>query len=231
MVIKIIQVNICLFIMLSLFNGNIWGQDKITRVNGEVIKCRIINEDSVNVYFSKSYNDYTVYKTYLPKNEIASIEYYKQTRDTFKTDFFALGFGLGLNYGGLVGLNFQVKPIEDIAVFVGAGYGLVDLGVTGGIKMNLHSKSNFNPYFMAMYGYNAAVIIKKSSLSEAFYGPSLGIGLDYKLNSSRRGFFSTSIIFPFRFKAREYITKMEDEYNVEFENDFWPVLFSFGYHF
>ena len=231
MKIKIFKFNICLFIILSLFQVNAWGQDKITRLNGEVIKCRIIDEDSINVYFSKTYKDYTVSKTYLPKDEIASVEYYKQTRDTFKTDILSLGFGMGLDYGGF-GLNFQVKPIEDFAVFIGAGYALVDIGFTGGVKMNLHSKTNFNPFFMAMYGYNAGIKVENApALNKVFYGPSLGLGFDYKFSSSRMGFFSASIIFPLRFKAREYMSKMENEYSAEMKKDFWPVLFSMGYHF
>jgi hypothetical protein len=152
-----------------------------------------------------------------------------------QTDRITIGIGGGLDYGGL-GANFLFYPVKSVGLFVGAGYALSGLGVNGGAKFRLVSKktsSKFTPYALAMYGYNAAVYVQGAEeFNKLFYGPSFGIGFDYRSRPEKRGYWSFALLVPIRSQeAKDYIDDLEQNQGVEFGIGLLPVAFSFGYRF
>ncbi len=146
-----------------------------------------------------------------------------------------LGLGFGFDYGGLGG-NFSVYPQKNIGLFASAGYAFAGLGYNLGVKLRLTPKKHFTPFFTAMYGYNAAIVVSNSSnlsyanLSKLFYGPSAGIGFD--LGSVKRGYLSVAILVPFRSAdVDNYIDQLKTNDGVQFKNNLLPVAFSIGYRF
>ncbi len=146
-----------------------------------------------------------------------------------------IGFGLGLDYGG-VGANFLYYATRNIGIFGGVGYNFDAVGVNAGIKFRLIKKkptSNLDPYFLAMYGYNAAIIISNSHRrNKTFYGPTVGIGLDFRPKPLSRGYFSIALLIPIRkSEADEYISQLKRGSNAIFANELLPIAISIGYRF
>jgi hypothetical protein len=91
-----------------------------------------------------------------------------------------------------------------------------------------------NPFFTAMYGYNAAVAISgQSESNKLFYGPTLSVGIDIRPRKpSSKGYLSVALMFPIRNgEAQNYINLLKSEYGASFTNDLVPIGFSIGYKF
>lgn len=150
-----------------------------------------------------------------------------------KTDKFSLGFGAGLDFGGIGG-NLLIYPIKNIGLFAGVGYALAGTGYNVGAKFRLLSKNPKTmavPFVLAMYGYNAAVaVLNTSQYNQFFYGPSIGIGLDFRFSPKRSNYWSVVVLVPFRSsEVNVYMEELRDHNNIRFKNDLLPCLFSIGY--
>jgi hypothetical protein len=155
--------------------------------------------------------------------------------DPRKQDILNFGIGIGEDYGGIGG-NLMVYPQRNIGLFGGFGYALAGFGYNGGIKLRLLSRqtSVATPSILAMYGYNAAVVVTNNSqLNKLFYGPSFGIGVDLRSKKpSSEGYLSLAIIIPVRSPdAQNYIDNLKNLYGATFSNGLLPVTFSIGYKF
>lgn len=151
------------------------------------------------------------------------------------TDAGNLGIGFGFDYGGIGG-NFTVYPQKNIGLFLGAGYALAGFGYNAGIKLRLlpgNGNSQFTPFFMAMYGYNAAVAVSNASqYNKLFYGPTVGVGCDLGSHEVGKGVFSLAIFVPIRNSdAQNYIDNLKNNYGISFKNNLLPIGFSVGYKF
>jgi hypothetical protein len=148
-------------------------------------------------------------------------------------DNFNIGFGYGLDYGGIGG-NLTVYPQKNIGLFVGGGYALAGFGYNAGIKLRLlpnHGTSKVRPYLEGMYGYNAAiVVVNNTQYNRLFYGPSVGAGLDIGSLAKNKGYLSIAILVPIRSPdANNYIDDLRTNYGVSFANNLLPIAFSIGY--
>ena len=146
-----------------------------------------------------------------------------------------IGFGLGLDYGG-IGANFLYYATRNIGIFGGVGYNFDAVGVNTGIKFRIIKKKptlNLDPYILAMYGYNAAIIVKNSnSQNKTFYGPTFGIGLDFRPKPLSMGYFSIALLIPIRkSEADDYISRLKRYNHVTFTNELLPIAISIGYRF
>lgn len=148
-------------------------------------------------------------------------------------DVASLGLGLGFDYGGIGG-NLTVYPQKNIGLFIGGGYVIAGFGYNAGIRFRIIPKkaSVVDPFFMAMYGYNAAVYISDNKqLNKIFYGPSFGIGIDLHKKGPSVGTWSFALTIPIRSsESKDYINNLRDYYGVSI-NDLVPVGFSIGYKF
>ncbi len=151
-------------------------------------------------------------------------------------DPFALGIGLGLDYGGLGG-NLLVSPHQNVGLFLGGGYTMAGFGYNAGAKFFLASRSaDMQPYLIGMYGYNAAIAANKPRFDKLFYGPSIGVGLD---RDSKRGngYWSYSILFSLKSSDVDNYTNSLKTQNAQYSNNLPPIAFTFpltfsiGYHF
>ena len=68
--------------------------------------------------------------------------------------------------------------------------------------------------------------------NKIFYGPSLGLGLDLRLNPMKRGYWAIALLLPIRSsEVNDYINDLKTEHNIIFKNELIPVGFSIGYRF
>ena len=145
------------------------------------------------------------------------------------------GIGIGLDYGG-VGLNFLAYPQKNIGLFAGVGYAAAGIGYNVGTKIRLlsHKKSSRTvPFFMAMYGYNAVIVVtNESQYNKFFYGPTIGIGCDLHSRHKENGYLSMALLVPIRSQEiTDYINELENNAGVSFSETLLPVAFSIGYTF
>lgn len=151
---------------------------------------------------------------------------------TRRVDVISLGFGGGIDYGGL-GLNLTGYVNNSVGFFAGAGYAIAGLGYNVGAKFRYvpQGASGFTPYVVAMYGYNAAVAVTNASnYNKLFYGPSVGIGFEFLRSPQKIGYWSFSLLVPIRSsEVHDYMDYLEDNLGVDFKNGLLPIAFSIGY--
>ena len=143
-----------------------------------------------------------------------------------------LGFGVGLDYGG-IGANMLVYTNKNVGFFGGFGYAIAGLGFNAGTKIRIVSQKHFtDPYFIAMYGYNAAIKIKDAEgYNKMFYGPSFGFGLDFRTKKIKKVYWTVALLVPVRSSAvNNYIDAMESE-GAEFNTKLLPITYCIGYRF
>ncbi len=150
-------------------------------------------------------------------------------------DIVSIGLGVGLDHGGIGG-NILFYPSKSIGLFGGLGYAIAGPGFNAGAKLRLVSKkptSILNPYVLAMYGYNAVIFVTNATeYNKFFYGPTFGIGLDFRTNSMRRGYWYAALLVPIRSsEVDNYITDLKNNHGIEFKNELFPLGISFGYRF
>lgn len=224
--------------MLIIISIGAYSQDIITRTNGEVIKCKIQNEDSTFVYFKTFIKDKLI-ETHLPTSEISSIKYYSKSNveignivEIEKEEIVAAAVGLGLDYGGIAGFKLTLNLHDNIGIFGGLGWAFLGLGYNVGTKINFAPKAKINPHLQAMYGYNASIIISNDSdLSKIFYGGTVGFGIDFK-STTRKSYWTLGLLIPIRQEeVSDYMDYLEDEESVDFQKDLSPILLSIGFKF
>ena len=147
-------------------------------------------------------------------------------------DKVTLGFGLGIDYGG-IGTNLSVYPNKNLGFFAGAGFAISGLGFNAGAKVRFVPKkptSAVCPFLMAMYGYNAVIYVPDArEFNKFFYGPTIGIGIDYPFVPEKSGYWSFGILFPIRSaEVEEYINYLEMSQNFA-SSGLWPFGISVGY--
>lgn len=157
----------------------------------------------------------------LKSNSIASV------------DMTSIGFGLGLDYGGLGG-NILLYPHKSIGFFFGIGYNFVGVGSNAGIKSRIilgTSKNHVSLSAIAMYGYNASVIVEDDrDLTKVFSGFTVGLGVDIRPWAYNSDFIFLGLNFPIRKPAvQEYIDNLKYHHNVEFKRELLPITISIGY--
>ena len=148
-------------------------------------------------------------------------------------DVTSIGLGAGLDYGGLGG-NVVVYPLKNVGLFLGVGYAMVGAGINVGMKLRMINNKKFTkltPYFQAMYGYNAAIVVTNADkYDKLFYGFSAGAGLDLKRRPDSKGYWSFALLVPVRnSEVGNYIDDLRNNHGVAFEDELAPLGFSVGY--
>jgi outer membrane protein len=148
---------------------------------------------------------------------------------------FDLGVGLGLDYGGIIGVKGSyILPIKQLSVFVAAGAQLLGFGWNVGTAfafLPANDQRSFNPYVKFMYGINRSTKVSgKSEYNEMFTGFTPGIGSSFMYGKKKASGFAVDLNYPVG--SSEYKAQMD-----EIENDpevssimVLPVTISIGYH-
>jgi len=154
---------------------------------------------------------------------------------TATNHFLDLGMGLGLDYGGLVGINLAYIPMPYISVFFATGWELIALGWNTGIKINAlpqDGKHVFRLNFKAMYGVNGAtVVVGASEYDKVFVGFTPGIGFEFMFGSQKKNGFDIDLNFPIHGSDfDDQVKRIKADPRVSTFTDPLPVAISFGYH-
>ena len=154
---------------------------------------------------------------------------------TRQLDYMSIGLGGGLDHGGF-GANFLYYTNKNVGVFGGVGYALAGVGFNAGAKFRYVSdkaKSKIDPYCLVMYGYNAAIAVSGGKqYNKLFYGPTVGVGIDFRGKPKKKTYWTLAILLPIRSSdVGDYIDDLEDNHGVEFSNGLLPVAFSISYRF
>lgn len=111
-----------------------------------------------------------------------------------------IGLGLGLDYGA-IGVQFQYRPDELVALFAGVGYALVGVGYNAGVNVRFLPEKRACPFVSAMYGYNAFIMVKGAEqYDRIYYGTSFGAGVELRKRSSDH-FWRIELLLPQRSDA------------------------------
>lgn len=152
-----------------------------------------------------------------------------------KPDVLSFGVGFGFDYGGIGG-NLTAYPTKNVGLFAGAGWAIAGIGYNAGVKVRFLSgkpKSALTFSGIAMYGYNSVVVVVGDSRhNKIFYGPTVGVGLDFKLKPESIGYWTVSLLVPIRSSEyRDYMDDLELNEGVEFKGRLRPIGVTFGYRF
>lgn len=146
-----------------------------------------------------------------------------------------IGFGLGMDYGGIMGAKLEFVPINRLGIFAGVGIRLTGLGWQTGVNGYFIRKTNkkgFRPYAKAMFGTNASIyIIDYDKYNKSYLGPTFGVGMQIRFGSSKKHGIDGDLNFPIR--SQEFKDDWELVKNdpmVEVSSDPLPFNISIGYH-
>lgn len=208
-------------------------QDTIVKFNGDEIHCVILKETASRILYNTR-EEGLLYKRMIPISEVATIKYGHKIREKQSNTY--LGLGLGLDYGGMPGVNLMYTPFRKAAFYLGVGNAFTGVGINGGATYRFQSNKRDRrvvPYITGMYGYNAIIqVVNERSLNKIFRGPTFGAGIELHRNPGRLNHWAFAILVPIRNQdVDEYINHLENFHGVEFTSELMPVLISVGYKY
>jgi hypothetical protein len=146
-----------------------------------------------------------------------------------------LGLGLGLDYGGILGVRMTFMPIKYLGFFGCLGLQLSGVGWQVGSRVYLvpkTSRKGFRPNLKAMYGVNASIYVQDADQYNKLYrGFCVGPGMEFRFGKQKKHGLSVDINFPLR--SDEYNDdweKLKNDPTVEIVSEPLPFSLSFGYH-
>jgi hypothetical protein len=158
----------------------------------------------------------------------------KSQNTSLERNKFDLGFGFGLDYGGLIGAKLSFAPIKHLTVFASGGYHMVAFGWQVGVAAYALPKvpaKKFRIYGKIMYGSNRVIIVDGASeLDKNYIGFTPGIGLEFRFGKKVNNGLNADLNFPIgnqEFQDDLQFLKDSPLYEV---TDPLPVAISVGYH-
>lgn len=146
-----------------------------------------------------------------------------------------LGVGLGLDYGGLLGIQLGYSPVKHLLLFASGGYHLIEFGWEVGAKgiiLQNTSKNIFRPYLKLMYGNNAVIYVEDNDkYHDTYRGLTPGLGVQLRFGAQKKNGLDIDLNFPIhtnRFK--DDYDMMKNDPSVEITQDLLPVAISVGFH-
>ena len=146
-----------------------------------------------------------------------------------------LGVGIGLDYGGFVGIKGAFLPIPNLSVFGSAGYYLIGLGWNTGITWHILApgpKRWIRPNLKLMYGTNGATVVSGAkSYNKIFTGLTPGFGIELRFGRGKRNGFDLDINVPIHgADFHNQVNRMRSDERLVGDIKTFPVAISFGYH-
>lgn len=144
----------------------------------------------------------------------------------------ALGIGVGLPYGGIIGLKINHNIKDHISIFGGAGYNTVGIGANVGMNYIFPTEKITELFLTAMFGYNAVINIENvPEYQNTYYGLSIGPGI--KLNSRRHEgrYWDLGLLLPFRSaNFKNDFEAIDNNPSITVESKPFPVQIFVGYN-
>jgi hypothetical protein len=83
-----------------------------------------------------------------------------------------------------------------------------------------------------MYGYNTAIdVVNATQYNKLYYGPTFGLGLDFRFRHYSNGYWTFAILVPVRNSdPSNYMNNLQNNDNISFSNGLSSVDVSVGYN-
>lgn len=145
----------------------------------------------------------------------------------------SLGIGVGLPYGGLVGIRLATNIADELNLFGGVGYQISGVGFNAGLRKEFASSSMMQFYLLGMFGTNAAIkVVGLPEYDKVYTGASFGMGIKINSRKTEGNYWDLGLLTPLRssqFKEDE--DKMKNDTRISSYTSAWPVLICVGYNF
>jgi hypothetical protein len=146
-----------------------------------------------------------------------------------------LGLGVGLDYGGIAGVNLCYTPFKYIGLYASGGYYRVSFGWQTGIAGYVKPKTDqsfFIPFIKASYGTNRFIMVKEAKqYNQAYLGFSASAGIEIRFGWFHRHGLNLEINYAIN--SSGYKRDIDFiKHNTSYALTTIPALtISFGYHF
>ncbi len=145
------------------------------------------------------------------------------------------GIGLGLDYGGLIGVKATFYPVSYVGIFAAAGWELIGIGWNAGCLGRLlpaDGKHGWRPYLKAMYGVNGATkVTGKNGYDKIFYGITVGVGLEARFGRMKKNGLNLDLNVPFRSpQYYDMVDRLKRDPQIKMNNSTLPIAVSIGYN-
>lgn len=145
-----------------------------------------------------------------------------------------IGFGIGLDYGGLIGIQGTYIPIKHLGIFASVGYHLVAVGWQVGVIGYILPKTNLKkirPYGKVMFGTNRVIFVEGTTrYNKNYMGITPGVGVEFRFGSSASNGLNIDLNFPINSsKFNEDLDDLKNNPAIDI-SDPSPVTISIGYH-
>jgi len=141
------------------------------------------------------------------------------------------GFGMGLDYGGLLGVKIEYLPVKNFGLYGGLGYNLLSVGWNVGATYKILPDKNVSPNLMLFYGYNGVSKVEGASEYDMVsYGVTIGGNFDVKVGTKGNK-LSIGLFVPIRSKKfMDNYDAMKNDPRIEMKSDLMPIAIGIGYN-
>jgi hypothetical protein len=142
---------------------------------------------------------------------------------------------MGLDYGGLLGLQFGYSPVKHLLLFASGGYHLIEFGWEIGIKGIYPSNTidhAFRPYVKLMYGNNAVIYVDGlDEYNKTYKWFTPGLGAQVRFGKMKKNGLDFNLDIPIRNQEyKDDYERLKNDPRVEITGEQLPIAISFGYH-
>jgi hypothetical protein len=153
------------------------------------------------------------------------------TEVTHHGDF---GFGFGMDYGGLAGIQVAIAPVKHLSLFIAGGYYFYQFGWNAGMKLLIIGKTSahtFRPFLKGMYGCNSVIVTDVDEYNKVYKGFTVGLGFELRFGKNKKNGFDFDLNVPLRTPDFwEDYNRMANDPNMDVVAGPSPVAVSFGFH-
>jgi hypothetical protein len=149
--------------------------------------------------------------------------------------FVDVGLGVGLDYGGMFGVQVGLTAVKHLTFFASGGYYMFQGGWNVGLKTLLvakTSKHGARPYLKVMYGSHSVIYVDGADeYNKVYKGWTVGFGLELRFGKKKQTGFNMDLNVPLR--TPDFWTDYNDMKNdprLEVTAEPLPVAFSIGFH-
>ncbi|UJP65114.1 hypothetical protein [Mongoliitalea daihaiensis] len=140
----------------------------------------------------------------------------------------SVGAGIGLLYGGF-GSRLTYHPVDQLGLFLGLGYNVVNLGYNAGFMYSFPSTKQAEFFVTGMYGYNGVIrVTGVGGFEDSYNGVSAGAGVRLNSNRKRGQYWDFGLLVPFR--SNEFSEDYRFAQSISDIQNLPPVLFFVGFH-
>jgi len=144
------------------------------------------------------------------------------------------GAGLGIDYGGLIGVKVTFYPMNYMGIFAAGGWEFFafawNVGVFGRF-VPANRGHAARPYLKVMYGVNGVTKVSgMTSYDKIFYGWTVGAGLETRFGKKRKSGINLDLNVPFRTPDFfNQVNTMKSDPDVTNVSSIIPITISVGY--